>query len=151
MKGTVHKTDNGWEIRYMKDFDSKILPYIGKVSIPLLNQSIMDLKEGNEVEFEIEDFWETGLEQSYKIAKIIIPSKKETLEEAAERIYREYPNNPLDKPEWHYNRDINCFKKRKAFILGAKWQQEQDKNKYSEEDMSEAHFQGWVCQQLNKN
>ncbi len=25
---------------------------------------------------------------------------EETLEEAAERIYREYPNNPLDKPDW---------------------------------------------------
>jgi len=71
MKGTVHKTDNGWEVIYMKDFDSKILQYIGKVSLPLLNQSIYDLKEGNEVEFEIEDFWETGLEKVYKIAKII--------------------------------------------------------------------------------
>jgi hypothetical protein len=49
---------------------------------------------------------------------------KETLEEAAERIYREYPNNPLDKPDWRYNRDVNCFKKRKAFIAGAKWQAE---------------------------
>ncbi len=50
---------------------------------------------------------------------------KETLEEVAERTYREYPTNPIAKPEWHYNRDINCFKKRKAFIAGAKWQQEQ--------------------------
>ena len=65
--------------------------------------------------------------------------EKETLEEAAERIYREYPNNPLNKPEWHYNRDINCFKKRKAFILGAKWQQER---MYSEEDMEKAFTNG---------
>jgi hypothetical protein len=60
---------------------------------------------------------------------------KEALEEAAERLYREYPNNPLDKPDWRYNRDVNCFKKRKAFIAGAKWQQEQDKNKFSEEEV----------------
>jgi hypothetical protein len=50
--------------------------------------------------------------------------KQETLEEAAEKLYREYPNNPLNKPEWHYNKDVNCFKKRKAFINGAKWQAE---------------------------
>ena len=58
--------------------------------------------------------------------------KQQTLEEAAERIYREYPNNPLDKPDWRYNRDVNCFKKRKAFIAGAKWQQEIS---YSEEEV----------------
>jgi hypothetical protein len=58
--------------------------------------------------------------------------KQETLEEAAERIYREYPNNPLDKPDWRYNRDVNCFKKRKAFIAGAKWQQEQIYNQIKE-------------------
>lgn len=57
---------------------------------------------------------------------------EETLEEAAQRIYREYPNNPLNKPEWHYNRDINCFKKRKAFILGAKYQSDK---MYSEEEV----------------
>ena len=49
---------------------------------------------------------------------------KETLEEAAINFYREFPSNPLDKPEWHYNRDVDCFKKRKAFINGAKWQVE---------------------------
>lgn len=59
--------------------------------------------------------------------------KQETLEEAAEKLYREYPNNPLNKPEWHYNRDINCFRKRKAFINGAKWQAER---MYSEEDIN---------------
>jgi hypothetical protein len=54
------------------------------------------------------------------------------VEEAAERIYREYPNNPLDKPDWRYNRDVNCFKKRKAFIAGAKFQAER---MYSEEEV----------------
>jgi hypothetical protein len=41
------------------------------------------------------------------------------IEQEAEQTYREYPNNPLDKPDWHYNKDVNCFKKRKAFIKGA--------------------------------
>jgi hypothetical protein len=64
--------------------------------------------------------------------------KQKTLEEVAERMYREYPTNPIDKPEWNYNRDINCFRKRKAFINGAKWQQERS---YSEEDM--LNFAEW--------
>jgi hypothetical protein len=42
---------------------------------------------------------------------------KETIEEAAERYWARQP----------YNED--------AFIAGAKWQQEQDKNKYSEEEV----------------
>jgi len=60
--------------------------------------------------------------------------KQETLEEAAENFYREYPTNPLDKPEWHYNRDVDCFKKRKAFINGAKYMAEK---MYSEEEVYE--------------
>ncbi len=55
--------------------------------------------------------------------KIIIPQeepKQETLEEACKRI-----KNELDYSEFDYT----------SFKLGAKWQQEQDKNKYSEEEM----------------
>jgi len=43
---------------------------------------------------------------------------KEEIEQLAEKEYREYPNNPLDEPSWHYNKDIHCQKKRKAFIKG---------------------------------
>jgi hypothetical protein len=43
---------------------------------------------------------------------------KEEIEHLAENIYREYPSNPLDKPEWHYNKDVNCHRKRKAFVKG---------------------------------
>jgi len=57
-----------------------------------------------------------------------------TLEEAAINFYREFPSNPLDKPEWHYNRDVDCFKKRKAFINGAKYMAER---MYSEEEVIE--------------
>lgn len=40
------------------------------------------------------------------------------LDRLAEEKYREYPNNPSDKPEWHYNFDPNAHKKRKAFKAG---------------------------------
>jgi vacuolar-type H+-ATPase subunit I/STV1 len=34
-----------------------------------------------------------------------------------------------------------------GFIEGAKWQQEQGKNKFSEEDLSEAYSQGWMTRE----
>jgi hypothetical protein len=71
-------------------------------------------------------------------------SSIQILEEAAAKFYREYPTNPLDSPERHYNRDVDCFKKRKAFINGAKWQAER---MYSEEDMNKSFFQGWVTRE----
>lgn len=41
-----------------------------------------------------------------------------TLEEEAEETYREYPNDPIGA-DFNYNKDIHCYKKRKAFIKGA--------------------------------
>lgn len=40
------------------------------------------------------------------------------IEKLAEEKYPEYPTEP--KGERRYNRDVNCFIKRKAFIAGAK-------------------------------
>jgi hypothetical protein len=58
--------------------------------------------------------------------------KQETSEEAAERLYPttidSFTDNGFDLSE----------RERLIFINGVKWQQEQDKNKYSEEDMMEA-------------
>jgi hypothetical protein len=53
----------------------------------------------------------------------------------AEQEYREYPNNPKDKPEWYYNRDINCFKKRKVFVKGYR---AAEKELYTEDDVRKA-------------
>ena len=50
---------------------------------------------------------------------------KETLEEAAKA---KFPFQPLTKVSI-------TRKKREAFIDGAKWQQEQDNNKYSDEEV----------------
>ena len=91
---------------------------------------------------------------------------KEEIEQLAEKEYREYPNNPLDEPSWHYNKDTHCQKKRKAFIKGYTqcqedmqkdveyWQGEFDHwhqqamemadKKYTEEDIKKAFMAG--CQ-----
>ena len=55
---------------------------------------------------------------------------KETLEKAAEKCFKE-------KEILGYTYEI-----RDGFILGAKWQQEQNKKLYSEEDLREAFRQG---------
>ena len=59
---------------------------------------------------------------------------KETVEEAAEIEF------PLVDTEWcrtgaAEEENLHLLGHRKSFIAGAKWQQEQDKNKYSEEDV----------------
>ena len=69
--------------------------------------------------------WRMSEDDKYKI---IIPKeepKQETIEEAAEKFY---------PPK---TTDLICSPKlvRDSFIAGAKWQQEQDKNKYSEEEV----------------
>ena len=58
--------------------------------------------------------------------------KQETVKEAAEKFY---------PPK---TTDLICSPKlvRDSFIAGAKWQQKQDKNRYSEEDLREAFRQG---------
>jgi hypothetical protein len=64
---------------------------------------------------------------------------QEEIEQLAESEYREYPNNPLDEPAWHYNKDIHCNKKRKAFIKGyTQCQEEMADKKYTEEDIRKA-------------
>jgi len=76
-------------------------------------------------------------------------SSIQILEEAAAKFYREYPTNPLYKPERHYNRDVDCFKKRKAFVNGAKYMAER---MYSEEEMRKAFIEGHnVCRCVTDN
>ena len=62
---------------------------------------------------------------------------RETIEEAAE-------NNYPDGDDWTIAQAVI---RRLAFKKGAKWQQEQDKNKFSEEDLSEAYSQGWMTRE----
>ena len=61
------------------------------------------------------------------------------IEKLAEQEYREFPHNPKDKPDWHYNRDVHCFKKRKAFIKGYNKAKE---TLYTEEQMRMAFEYG---------
>jgi hypothetical protein len=64
--------------------------------------------------------------------------KQETVEEAAEKLYPTKYQSYMDGEI-----DIN-YEERKGFINGYNLAKEQDKNKYSEEDLKHAFFSG--CQ-----
>jgi hypothetical protein len=67
--------------------------------------------------------------------------QQDDVKELSEREYREFPHNPKDKTDWHYNRDVHCFKKRKAFIKG--YNKAKEKYKYTEFDIIQAFEYGW--------
>jgi hypothetical protein len=150
MKGKLTKLYSGWVVTYVEDFDSKILPYSGSVSIPVHPyDKIDDDDEGGEVEFKIVYFWETGLEQVYKVAKLTKPKeepkdvvlgyktsleaqmldsklpKQETLEEAAERL------SELQEGTYTVQHKITY---KHGFIDGAKWN---ERRCYTEEEVIE--------------
>jgi hypothetical protein len=58
----------------------------------------------------------------------------ETIEEAAERLY------PIPFPNKFSNMNQEAYKEREAFISGANFQQEQDNNKYSKDDLRECFY-----------
>jgi hypothetical protein len=65
-------------------------------------------------------------------------TKQETLEEAAET----YSENWEDITGLDYENCVPSEINKIDFKSGAEWQQEQDKNKFSEEDMKQAFFDG---------
>ena len=103
MKGIIKKVDKTWYV--VETIDSTDwFHIIGSTSL-----SENDLKEGDNVEFEMEDFWETGLEKVIKVAKII---KNPILELSDEEI-----QEGVDE---HFSAD-DMVTERFAFKLGANW------------------------------
>jgi hypothetical protein len=80
-----------------------------RAEFPMNIEGFKEFNESNELE-RLEDY------------------EKETLEEVAERLYPENIESIMDG--YH---DSNSYQ-RESFIIGAKWQQEQDKKLYSEEE-----------------
>jgi hypothetical protein len=133
MKGILKKTPAGWYVWYsvMRDEITS-----GYDSIPVYQetfdfngkQPIIPLVEGKQVEFNIEDFWETGGDEGIKLAKLIIPKeepKQETFEEAAERL------SELQEGTYTVQHKITY---KHGFIDGAKWN---ERRCYTEEEVIE--------------
>jgi hypothetical protein len=93
MKGTLTKIDDQWYVEwgllkypvYQHTFDmTKHSP-----------KSIIPLKEGAEVNFTIENFWETGLEKTIQIANLVYTDDK--VEKPSSGLDETYYNEFLDR------------------------------------------------------
>jgi len=130
MKGILKNTPAGWYVWYsvMRDEITS-----GYDSIPVYQetfdfngkQPIIPLVEGKKVEFNIEDFWETGGDEGIKLAKLIIPKEEPKQETLEEFIKKSYLSRLQDDLSVGFADGIK---------LGVKWQEER---MYSEEEVLE--------------
>jgi hypothetical protein len=72
MKGKLHKSHNGWTVIY-EDI-ARLYPFtqyvIKEIPVEPYHKPKNEM-DGQEVEFQIENFWETGLEEVIKVATIV--------------------------------------------------------------------------------
>lgn len=128
-------------------YDKKIIlttdPYLIKDKVQAIDDEFLewfvknpgceDVKVESERVFKLDKF---NQREFYTKHKIIIPkeeSKQETLEEAALK----YASEKLRRVIIPYNEFNANVAEYVGFVNGAKWQQEQNKNKFSEENMQE--------------
>ena len=80
MKGKLQKLSKGWTIWYNEDPVGGNISFVDSLPLYPLGVANMidDSYNGEEVEFEIQDFWETGLEEVIKIA--VLTSNNEMVE-----------------------------------------------------------------------
>ena len=145
MNGILEKKEEGWFVRW-SDLHS-FTHGTHWMWTPLHPTEVVDetkLKDGDEVDFEITPEFTYGKEvgKTIKIKATInsIETEQETLEESAcKALGYDYNKwiliHSKDNSTIIYNEVTNWCK-------GVKWQQEQDKNKYSEEDLKTAYFSG---------
>ena len=75
MKGILEKKISGWVVNYTELHPNMMVTQYNK-SLPLCpydtpTSPFYVIGNYGEVEFEIEEFWETGLEGSFKVATLI--------------------------------------------------------------------------------
>lgn len=75
MKGRLEKKVSGWHVSYTECHPRMMVKQFNK-SIPLSPEDVPTnpfhmIGEYGEVDFEIEEYWETGLEEVIKVAKLI--------------------------------------------------------------------------------
>lgn len=111
-------------------------------------------KTGNQFLLQSEDGETLGITSGVTVGRKLSIKNCEAIEfgydldELAENTYREYPTDLKDS-EYHYNRDYQVHKKRKAFIKGFKkaFEIKSDK-KFSEDDM--LSFESFVSKWYDK-
>jgi hypothetical protein len=145
MKGRLTKRELGWVIEYQEvDPLYPLIPTnkLDKKEILLHPYDDVNLIEGREVDFEIDHFWEHGLEQVYKVAKLTTPKttsdkwkeyqdwlnelpeiSDEEIEKAAEE---KYPYNELRDGDF---KGMLISAKKNAWVDAIKWYSEKLKTK----------------------
>jgi hypothetical protein len=97
MNGTLKFTGAGWEVEYVARESKSGRWIVDRLSIyqetfnQTIKQPIIPLVDGMQVEFEIEDFWETGGDEGIKLAKLIIPKEEPKIN------LEEIPQEQLEK------------------------------------------------------
>lgn len=82
------------------------------------------------------------------VPQFIFPSEEVQIMKLSEEVYREFPTNPKEYPEWKYGRDKNCFRKRKAFIKG--YNEAKSKFSFSEDDLRKFSQAAFVVKSNNE-
>ena len=160
MKGTLHKTETGWHVSHAT-YDITLNRWTaGKFPVRAEGYSLGYYfffdgdAEGSEVEFEIEDFYEQGMEEVIKVAKLIKPdltlknnetnSLKINLEPQPNSIVFTIKNGEpiivLDEVGFKYKGELiedegEIYKLFKDFV--------RDKVGYTEEQLKLAYMQGY--------
>ena len=101
MKGTLHKTEQGWVVKHPVATNFQHTYY----HINPYHEKSYFLDEGSEVEFEIEDFWETGMEEVFKVAKLVKSLNKEGWDMIFETIEKDL-HNELPNRVKNYLRNV---------------------------------------------
>jgi hypothetical protein len=93
MKGTLHKTETGWQVSHATYDMTTERWTAGKFPVhPYDAIYCLDGDDGKSVEFEIIDFWETGLEEVFKVAELVKSSNKESWDKIFETIEKDLRN-----------------------------------------------------------
>jgi hypothetical protein len=127
MKGKLIKQDNRWYVTCLEEGEWETYYPLSIDDVNEINawEQIFDNLEARiaadqDVEFELEDYWETGLEGSFKVARLGL-GNKESLDDKIEAAAKEMFYNNNDSG-WHVQFARNCFKE------GAKWMEKQLKH-----------------------
>lgn len=97
MKGRLQKTPKGWVINTIPN--SKI--WSSYIPLHPYHPNIEGLKDGYEVEYEVEKFWETGIETPLDVAKISFPFVSDDFQIGPDGAYEHTEFTELDKFHYH--------------------------------------------------
>ena len=127
MKGTLHKTEQGWHVSHATydmtskrwtagkfpvhpdDLDSEVIRWANNGSL-----------DNNKVEFEIKYYWQEGMQQPVEVAKLIDTTKEQTNGERFDEFIRTVESYPELEGTMNLCNDI--IEKRTGKMTEEEWQ-----------------------------